>query len=146
MAFHQVVGLHGGALLGISYRSSRRVSAVAATAISTIQSMPLSGFGSGASSFNTFDDGFGSGPSSSQNFQLYRWVIKLLLGMVCCALELTLMKADSWCALCTFYNQYSLLGFKYYGSHEHLIAGQTIGTIIKWNLYCYLWNLLCFLE
>uniref|UniRef100_A0A803LT85 Transducin/WD40 repeat-like superfamily protein n=1 Tax=Chenopodium quinoa TaxID=63459 RepID=A0A803LT85_CHEQI len=68
-----VIGLHGGSLLGIAYRTSRRVSAVAATAISTIQSMPLSGFGSGASSFNTFDEGVGSGPSSTQNFQLYSW-------------------------------------------------------------------------
>lgn len=75
---NQVIGLHGGALLGIAYRTSRRVSAVAATAISTIQSMPLSGFGSGASSFNTFDDGVGSGTSSTQNFQLYRSVILFL--------------------------------------------------------------------
>ncbi|KNA14896.1 hypothetical protein SOVF_102910 [Spinacia oleracea] len=68
-----VIGLHGGSLLGVAYRTSRRVSAVAATAISTIQSMPLSGFGSSASSFNTFDDGVGSGPLSTQNFQLYSW-------------------------------------------------------------------------
>ncbi|KNA11580.1 hypothetical protein SOVF_133800 isoform A, partial [Spinacia oleracea] len=68
-----VIGLHGGSLLGVAYRTSRRVSAVAATAISTIQSMPLSGFGSGASSFNTFDGGVGSGLLSTQNFQLYSW-------------------------------------------------------------------------
>jgi hypothetical protein len=68
--------LHGGALLGVAYRTSRRISAVAATAISTIQSMPLSGFGSsGPSSFTTFDDGFSSNKSPAEaaaNFQLYR--------------------------------------------------------------------------
>ncbi|CAN6554369.1 unnamed protein product [Malus baccata var. baccata] len=74
-----VIGLHGGALLGVAYRISRRISPIAATAISTIQSMPLSGFGSaGHSSFSTFDDGFSSHISSSaeaapQNFQLYSW-------------------------------------------------------------------------
>ncbi|XP_059652174.1 uncharacterized protein LOC132299510 [Cornus florida] len=73
-----VIGLHGGALLGVAYRTSRRVSPVAATAISTIQSMPLSGFGSsGLSSFTTIDDGLSSYKSPSeaapQNFQLYSW-------------------------------------------------------------------------
>ncbi|XP_062081320.1 uncharacterized protein LOC133786118 [Humulus lupulus] len=73
-----VIGLHGGALLGVAYRTSRRVSPVAATAISTIQSMPLSGFGtSGLSSFATFDDGFSSNRSPTEaappNFQLYSW-------------------------------------------------------------------------
>ncbi|XP_019187422.1 PREDICTED: uncharacterized protein LOC109181908 [Ipomoea nil] len=73
-----VIGLHGGALLGVAYRTSRRISPAAATAISTIQSMPLSGFGNGAvSSFNTFDDGFASQRTSTevaaQNFQLYSW-------------------------------------------------------------------------
>ncbi|KAK9291549.1 hypothetical protein L1049_019497 [Liquidambar formosana] len=73
-----VIGLHGGALLGIAYRTSRRISPIAATAISTIQSMPLSGFGSSSlSSFNTIDDGFSSHKSSTeaapQNFQLYSW-------------------------------------------------------------------------
>ncbi|XP_024162674.1 uncharacterized protein LOC112169847 [Rosa chinensis] len=73
-----VIGLHGGALLGVAYRTSRRISPVAATAISTIQSMPLSGFGSaGVSSFSTFDDGFSSHKSPAeatpQNFQLYSW-------------------------------------------------------------------------
>ncbi|KAL2231349.1 uncharacterized protein LOC105172480 [Sesamum indicum] len=73
-----VAGLHGGALLGVAYRTSRRVSAVAATAISTIQSMPLSGFGSSShSSFSTMDDGFSSQKSSAEatppNFQLYSW-------------------------------------------------------------------------
>ncbi|KAK9706978.1 hypothetical protein RND81_07G164800 [Saponaria officinalis] len=68
-----VIGLHGGALLGIAYRTSRRVSAVAATAISSIQSMPMSGFSTGASSFNTFDDGSSSSASSALNFQLYSW-------------------------------------------------------------------------
>ncbi|KAK6119072.1 hypothetical protein DH2020_047190 [Rehmannia glutinosa] len=38
-----VIGLHGGALLGVAYRTSRRISPVAAAAIST--TMPLSGFG-----------------------------------------------------------------------------------------------------
>ncbi|XP_047332477.1 uncharacterized protein LOC124936065 [Impatiens glandulifera] len=73
-----VVGLHGGALLGIAYRMSRRISPVTATAISTIQSMPLSGFGSsGVSSFTALDDGVSSQKSpteaSVQNFQLYSW-------------------------------------------------------------------------
>ncbi|KAJ7973178.1 Transducin/WD40 repeat-like superfamily protein [Quillaja saponaria] len=72
-----VIGLHGGALLGIAYRTSRRISPVAATAISTIQSMPLSGYGSGLSSFTTFDDGFSSqkypAEAAPQNFQLYSW-------------------------------------------------------------------------
>ncbi|XP_015576015.2 uncharacterized protein LOC8262807 isoform X3 [Ricinus communis] len=73
-----VIGLHGGALLGVAYRTSRRVSPIAATAISTIQSMPLSGFGgSGVSSFSTFEDGFSSQRSATeaapQNFQLYSW-------------------------------------------------------------------------
>ncbi|KAK9989212.1 hypothetical protein SO802_029451 [Lithocarpus litseifolius] len=73
-----VIGLHGGALLGVAYRTSRRINPVAATAISTIQSMPLSGFGSGGlSSFSTFDDGFSShkspGDAAAQNFQLYSW-------------------------------------------------------------------------
>lgn len=73
-----VIGLHGGALLGVAYRTSRRISPVAATAISTIQSMPLSGFGNSAlSSFSPTDDGFSSRRSSAEaaplNFQLYSW-------------------------------------------------------------------------
>ncbi|PON65935.1 Guanine nucleotide-binding protein, beta subunit [Trema orientale] len=73
-----VIGLHGGALLGVAYRTSRRISPVAATAISTIQSMPLSGFGSsGLSSFAAFDEGFSSNRSATEaappNFQLYSW-------------------------------------------------------------------------
>ncbi|VFQ74283.1 unnamed protein product [Cuscuta campestris] len=73
-----VINLHGGALLGVAYRTSRRISPAAATAISTFQSMPLSGFENGAaSSFNTFDDEFSSQRNSTeapaQNFQLYRW-------------------------------------------------------------------------
>ncbi|KAK7337623.1 hypothetical protein VNO77_18206 [Canavalia gladiata] len=73
-----VIGLHGGALLGVAYRTSRRVSPIAATAISTIQSMPLSGYGSsGLSSFTTYDDGLTSHRSPAeaapQNFQLYSW-------------------------------------------------------------------------
>lgn len=72
-----VIGLHGGALLGVAYRTSRRVSPGAATAISTIQSMPLSGFSSAVSSFSSLDDGFSSRRSSAEatplNFQLYSW-------------------------------------------------------------------------
>ncbi|XP_031255041.1 uncharacterized protein LOC116113026 isoform X3 [Pistacia vera] len=73
-----VIGLHGGALLGVAYRTSRRISPTTATAISTIQSMPLSGFGSsGLSSFTAFDDGVSSQRSPAeaapQNFQLYSW-------------------------------------------------------------------------
>ncbi|KAL8138700.1 hypothetical protein V2J09_004701 [Rumex salicifolius] len=71
-----VIGLHGGALLGIAYRTSRRVSPTAATAISSIQSMPISGYGNGVSSFNTLDDGLSSQHSfeaAPQNFQLYSW-------------------------------------------------------------------------
>lgn len=70
-----VVGLHGGALLGVAYRTSRRVSAGAATAISTIQSMPLSGFGS-SGSFASVDDGFSQrspAEAAPQNFQLFSW-------------------------------------------------------------------------
>ncbi|MQL83767.1 hypothetical protein Taro_016271 [Colocasia esculenta] len=74
-----VIGLHGGALLGVAYRASRRISPMSATAISSIQSMPLSGFGNGAhSSFATPEDPFSSNrPSAAeaapQNFQLYSW-------------------------------------------------------------------------
>ncbi|KAM7263432.1 hypothetical protein ACFE04_001115 [Oxalis oulophora] len=73
-----VVGLHGGALLGVAYRTSRRISPGAATAISTIQSMPLSGFGTnGLSSFSTYNDGLSSHRPSTEaaplNFQLYSW-------------------------------------------------------------------------
>ncbi|CAA6671552.1 unnamed protein product [Spirodela intermedia] len=62
-----VVGLYGGALLGVAYKTSRRVSPMAATAISTMQSMPLSA-----------DDSFSSSRTSAveaapQNFQLYSW-------------------------------------------------------------------------
>lgn len=67
-----VCGLHGGSLLGVAYRTSRRISPGAATAISTIQSMPLSGFrNSSASSFSTMDDGYST--VAPQNFQLYSW-------------------------------------------------------------------------
>ncbi|KAL3382185.1 hypothetical protein AABB24_001974 [Solanum stoloniferum] len=71
-----VIGLHGGALLGVAYRTSRRVSAAAATAISTIQSMPLSGYGgSSVSSFSTMEDGSqkSAAEAAPQNFQLYSW-------------------------------------------------------------------------
>ncbi|KAL6517843.1 hypothetical protein OROMI_033544 [Orobanche minor] len=72
-----VAGLHGGALLGVAYRTSRRISPVATAATSTFQSMPLSGFGSSSlSSFSTVN-GYSSQKSSaeaaSQNFQLYSW-------------------------------------------------------------------------
>ncbi|GJM93699.1 hypothetical protein PR202_ga10281 [Eleusine coracana subsp. coracana] len=69
----QVIGLHGGALLGVTYRTSRRISPVTATAISTVQSMPLSGFGGSGSSFAS-DDPFSSKEGPPQNFQLYRCV------------------------------------------------------------------------
>ncbi|KAL7205594.1 hypothetical protein ACSBR2_018515 [Camellia fascicularis] len=72
-----VIGLHGGALLGVAYRTSRRVSPVSATAISTIQSMPLSGFGSSGLSSFMMDDGLSSNrfppEAAPQNFQLYSW-------------------------------------------------------------------------
>lgn len=73
-----VTMLQGGALLGVAYRTSRRISPVAATAISTIQSMPLSGFGnSSSSSFSTLDDGYSSQKTTAEaappNFQLYSW-------------------------------------------------------------------------
>lgn len=66
----KVIGLHGGALLGVAYRTSRRITPLAATAIST-QLMPLSGFGS--SSFATSEDLKQTGAEAApQNFQLYR--------------------------------------------------------------------------
>lgn len=73
-----VISLYGGALLGVAYRTSRRVSPVGATAISTLQSMPLSGFGSSSlSSFTSMDDGLSSNRSPAEaaplNFQLYSW-------------------------------------------------------------------------
>ncbi|CAN4108269.1 unnamed protein product [Withania somnifera] len=71
-----VIGLHGGALLGVAYRTSRRVSAAAASAISTIQSMPLSGYGgSSASSFSTMEDSSQKSAAEAvpRNFQLYSW-------------------------------------------------------------------------
>ncbi|KAJ0986179.1 hypothetical protein J5N97_004535 [Dioscorea zingiberensis] len=75
-----VIALYGGALLGVAYRTSRRINPMAATAISSIQSMPLSGIGSSGvhSSFTQFDDSFSSGkpPTAEappQNFQLYSW-------------------------------------------------------------------------
>ncbi|KAG2590518.1 uncharacterized protein LOC120676127 isoform X1 [Panicum virgatum] len=67
-----VIGLHGGALLGVTYRTSRRISPLTATAISTVQSMPLSGFGGSGSSFAS-DDPFSSKEGPPQNFQLYSW-------------------------------------------------------------------------
>lgn len=66
--------MHGGALLGVAYKTSRRVHPVSTTAISAIQSMPLSGFGSsaGPSSFSSFEEMKISAESPPQNFQLYR--------------------------------------------------------------------------
>lgn len=74
----KVIGLHGGALLGVAYRTSRRISPMAATSIST-QSMPLSGFGNSGvtSSFAASDDPFSNKPAAEvapQNFQLYRFL------------------------------------------------------------------------
>jgi len=66
----KVIGLHGGALLGVAYRTSRRISPVAASAISSIQSMPLSGFGN--SGISSFADERSSAEAGPQNFQLYR--------------------------------------------------------------------------
>ena len=71
----QVIGLHGGALLGVTYRTSRGISPLTATAISTVQSMPLSGFGGSGSSFAS-DDPFSSKEGPPQNFQLYRYTFK----------------------------------------------------------------------
>jgi hypothetical protein len=74
----QVIGLHGGALLGVTYRTSRRISPLTATAISTVQSMPLSGFGGSGSSFAS-DDPFSSKEGPPQNFQLYRYNLHVVL-------------------------------------------------------------------
>ncbi|KAE8799369.1 hypothetical protein D1007_25308 [Hordeum vulgare] len=68
----EVVGLHGGALLGVTYRTSGRISPLTPTAISTVQSMPLSGFGGSGSSFAS-DDPFSFREGPPQNFQLYSW-------------------------------------------------------------------------
>ncbi|PPR81034.1 hypothetical protein GOBAR_AA39682 [Gossypium barbadense] len=68
-SIYKVVGLYGGALFGIAYRTSRRATFGSAITISTIQSMPVSGFGS-------YDDGFSSQRSTAeattQNFQFFR--------------------------------------------------------------------------
>lgn len=77
----QVIGLHGGALLGVTYRTSRRISPLTATAISTVQSMPLSGFGGSGSSFAS-DDPFSSKEGPPQNFQLYRY------RFACCSFDI----------------------------------------------------------
>ncbi|KAJ4787949.1 Transducin/WD40 repeat-like superfamily protein [Rhynchospora pubera] len=70
----QVIGLHGGALLGVAYRTSRRISPTAASAISTISTMPMSGFGA-SGPHSSFDDPFANKSSEAgpQNFQLYSW-------------------------------------------------------------------------
>ncbi|XP_078429126.1 transducin/WD40 repeat-like superfamily protein [Wolffia australiana] len=75
----QVVGLYGGALLGVAYKTSRRASQTAPSAISTMQAMPLSGFGNGgvSSSFTASEDPFSSSRTAVEaappNFQLYSW-------------------------------------------------------------------------
>ncbi|KAH9326115.1 hypothetical protein KI387_006293, partial [Taxus chinensis] len=72
-----VNGLQSGALLGVAYKTPRRISPVAATAISTVQSASLSGFvPTGGGMLSSFDDGaFASGRSpigeAPANFQLY---------------------------------------------------------------------------
>ncbi|KAJ6828486.1 uncharacterized protein M6B38_362005 [Iris pallida] len=70
-----VIGLHSGALLGVAYRTSRRISPLAATSISSIQSMPLSGFGNGgvSSSFPGAEEKPSGAEAAPQNFQLYSW-------------------------------------------------------------------------
>ncbi|XP_068665069.1 uncharacterized protein [Aristolochia californica] len=65
-----VIGLHGGALLGVAYRTSRRFSPAQATAISSVQPMPLSGFSS-SGVLPTLDGPVAEG--APQNFQLYSW-------------------------------------------------------------------------
>ncbi|KAL0384690.1 UNVERIFIED_CONTAM: hypothetical protein Sradi_2863300 [Sesamum radiatum] len=70
--------LDGGALLGIAYRISRRISPVITSGYSTFQSAPPSGHGSSFhSSFSSMDDGYSSQKSSAEaappNFQLYSW-------------------------------------------------------------------------
>ncbi|XP_020525863.1 uncharacterized protein LOC18438955 isoform X2 [Amborella trichopoda] len=71
-----VIGLHGGALLGVVYRATRRVSPTTGTAISSIQYIP--GFGHGAhSSFTPVDDAMkvstAEMSTNFQNFELYSW-------------------------------------------------------------------------
>ncbi|ERN10706.1 hypothetical protein AMTR_s00027p00057390 [Amborella trichopoda] len=73
--FCLVIGLHGGALLGVVYRATRRVSPTTGTAISSIQYIP--GFGHGAhSSFTPVDDAMkvstAEMSTNFQNFELYR--------------------------------------------------------------------------
>ncbi|KAJ6850889.1 uncharacterized protein M6B38_262105 [Iris pallida] len=69
-----VIGLHSGALLGVAYRTSRVISPLAATSISSIQSMPMSGFGNGGvASFPGADDKHSGAEAAPQNFQLYSW-------------------------------------------------------------------------
>lgn len=69
----KVIGLHGGALIGVAYRTSRRISPSTASAISTISTMPMSGFGA-SGPHSSFDDPFAnrSSEAAPQNFQLYR--------------------------------------------------------------------------
>ncbi|CAN6477268.1 unnamed protein product [Victoria cruziana] len=61
-----VIGLHGGALLGVAYRTSRRISTGAAIA------SPLSGYPSFATDeFSSVKSSMAE--SAPQNFQLYSW-------------------------------------------------------------------------
>lgn len=79
--------MHGGALLGVAYRMSRRVSPLTATAISTVQSMPLSGYGnSGISSFAALDDGLSQkfAEAAPPNFQLYRLDLEMAFRLLMC--------------------------------------------------------------
>lgn len=71
----KVIGLHGGALIGVAYRTSRRISPSTASAISTISTMPMSGFGA-SGPHSSFDDPFAnkSSEAAPQNFQLYRCI------------------------------------------------------------------------
>ncbi|KAK4273344.1 hypothetical protein QN277_021766 [Acacia crassicarpa] len=119
-----VIGLHGGALLGIAYQTSRRARPVAVPGIPTIQSMPLSGYGGiGVNSFATFDDGFSSHRSSAgtayQNFQLYSWETFQPVGGLLPQPEWTAW--DQTVELCAFaYHQYIVISclrpqFRYLG-------------------------------
>lgn len=70
-----VIGLHGGALLGVAYKFPRRMSfstAAAASAVSAAQAASLSGV---APTFSGLEDGglYGSKGEAPPNFQLYSW-------------------------------------------------------------------------
>jgi hypothetical protein len=74
----KIIGLHGGALLGVAYRASRRISPTTASAISTISTMPMFGFGA-SGPHSSFDDPFAnkSSEAAPQNYQLYRCLLGL---------------------------------------------------------------------